>query len=388
MLGDSPLGGERVGLIVGPPELLASYPIPQLAEADLLRWKFRPQGLHDLVERDTHRCLFLILGKCDHIDIGARGCRQVRIHPCEHRISDRVRVDLPEKCQKGRLARRAGFHLGGGIRDAQADIAAQPTPVHLITDLPRIDLREGCDVVDETLFVLGARVAFIVGGIDRLTQHLHAFGFRVIDEVCVSRRRLTRVKNNPDPRIGRGECGGQVDIGLIVRNRVDRKSNPRCEGGFVRRRIHGSMLRKHRVIGHCKLVQRQLSGLSPRGLGAVNVHPGKLRGSGLISGGELRGGHIVRPRRTRRIELLFHIQCRLVGEIDRRRRAESRAAIVQNEELISSRKRRPVESQGDRLGWDIECQIRAGGVERPAADRTHVGGVEQKVIVVAGASIV
>ena len=148
------------------------------------------------------------------------------------------------------------------------------------------------------------------------------------------------------------------------------------------------MLGEHRIIGHCKLVQRQLSGLSPRGLGAVDIHPGKLRGGGLVCRGELRGRHIIGTRRTRRIEFLFHIQCRLVGEIDRRRRAESRTAIVENEELISPGKSWPVESQGDRLGWDIECQIRAGGVERPAADRTHVGGVQQKVIVVAGATIV
>ncbi len=47
-----------------------------------------------------------------------------------------------------------------------------------------------------------------------------------------------------------------------------------------------------------------------------------------------------------------------------------------------------VESKRQGLGRDIERQIRAGGVERTAADGAHVCGIQQKVIVVAGASIV
>ena len=108
----------------------------------------------------------------------------------------------------------------------------------------------------------------------------------------------------------------------------------------------------------------------------------------MIGGVELRGWHIIGTRRASRIEFLFHIQRGLIGEIDRRRRAEPRSPIVQNQELVSPGKGWPVESQGNRLGWDIECQIRAGGVERPAADRSHVGGIQQKVIIVADASIV
>ena len=388
MLSHRALGSERVRLIVSPPELLARYPIPQLAKADLLRWKFRAQRLHDLIKSDAHRCLLLILGKCHHIDIAACRGRKVRVSPSEHRIRHGVRVDLPKQCQDGRLAGRAGLHLGGGIRDAQPDIAAEPTPVHLVADLPSINLGKGGDVVDKSLFVLSSSVAFVVGGIHRLAQHLHTFGFGVIHESRIGRWCLTCVKNDANPRIRRGQCGRQVDIGLIVRNRIDRESNPRCDGGFVRRRIDGPVLGEHGIIRHRELVQRELPSLSLCGLGAVDIHPGKLRGGGLVGSGELSGRHIIGTRSARRIELLFHIQRGLIGEIDRRSRAEPCATIVKNEKLVSPGKGWPVKSQGDRLGWDIESQIRAGGVERPAADRTHVCGIQQKVIVVAGASIV
>ena len=215
-LRDRQLRGGNIGRIVGPPEPLAGDPIPKLSDADFRGRKFRAQGFHHLVKRHAHRSLLLVLGNRDNIEKRARGGREIVRHPSEHRIRNRVRVDLPKKGQQGQLPGSAIAHLLRGIRDAEGDVAAEPSAVDLVADFPSIDLRKGGDEIDEALFVLGARVLAVVAGIHGLTEHFQAFGFRVIDQSRVGRWTLACVKDHPDPAVGRGERGRQIQIRLIV----------------------------------------------------------------------------------------------------------------------------------------------------------------------------
>ena len=223
---DRPFCGRGVSLIVSPPELLPGNPVAQLPEADFLRWEFRAHGFHHLIKHDAHGCLFLILGKGHDIDIGASRCRQVGVDPSEHGVRDRVGVDLPKQRQNREFAWSPCFDLGGGIGDFDADFTTQPRSIDLIPDLPRINLREGGNEIDEALLVLGAGVALVVSGVDWLTEHLQAFAFGVVDQVGIGRRALPCIENHTDPSVGGSQIRGQIEVHLVVRNGINRKAEP------------------------------------------------------------------------------------------------------------------------------------------------------------------
>ena len=380
--GDGELGRRHIGFVVGPPEPLPRDPIPEFAEPDLLRREFRAQRPHHLVERHAHRRLLLVLRDGHHIELRAGGGGQVVCDPVEHRVRHRVGVDLPKECHHREGAGRARPDLGGGIVDPQRDVAAQPGAVDLVAHFPGVDLREGRNEIDEPLLVLRARVLPVVAGVHRLPEDFEPLRFRVGDERRVGGRPHAGVEHDADPAVGRCEGGGEVEVRLVVRDRVDREAQPGHEGGLVVAGENGAVLRKQRIERHAELVERQLAGFALRRLGAVNIHRVQLRRRRVIGCGEFRRAHIVRPRREGRIQPPLHIPRRLVGEVDRPAGGEASPAVVEDEQVEPARERRPVERQRHRLRRDVECEVRPRGVERPAGDRPQVGGVQKEVAVV------
>ena len=252
----------RIGLIVSPPELLTGNPVTQFPKADFLCWEFRAHCFHHLVKNNPHGCLLLILGKGHHIDIGASGGRQVGIDPSEHRVGKRVGVDLPKECQNRELAGRPRFDLSGGIRDFDANFTTQPRSVDLIPDFPSINLRKGGNEIDETLFVLSTGVALVVGGVDRLTKHLQSFGFSVINQISIGRWALACIKHHANPSIGSGEGGSQIEVRLVVRNGINRKTEPWGKRRFVFAGKNWPILREKHIVGHGEVIQCELAGFS------------------------------------------------------------------------------------------------------------------------------
>ena len=293
-LRDRQFSGERIGLIVGPPKPLPGDPVAQLAEADLGIREFGAHGFHHLIEGHAHRSLLLVLREGHDIEQRTGRCGQVVRHPGEHRVRHRVRVDLPEEGQKSELARSAGADLLRCVGDAERDVAAEPGAVHLVSNLPGVDLREGGDEIDEALLVLSPGVLSVVAGIHRLPEHLQAFRFRIANQRGVGRRRLPGIKNNADPPEGRCEVRSEIEVRLVVGNRVDREPKPRLEDGFVISRKNRAVFLQKRIIGDGKLVERELTRLPLGAFRAVGIDTGELRGGRLIRGAEFRGLDIIR----------------------------------------------------------------------------------------------
>ena len=332
-------------MIVSPPKPLTGDPVSELTNTDHRVWKLGAQGFHDLIKRHAHWGLLLVLRESHDIEQRAGSGWEISCCPSEHRIRHRIGVDLPEERQVGQLAGGAVANFLRGVRYSQSNVAAQPGAIHFIADFPSIDLWKGGNVIDKALFVLSAGVLAVVGGIHRLPEDFQPFRFRVVDQGGVGRGRLARIENNADPSKGSGETRREVEIHLVVRNRVDRKTKPRSQARLVVSGKNRAVFLQKGVIGHGQLIERELTGLALAAFGTVGIHTGELRGSCLIRTAKLCGLHIIGPRCKGGIELFPDVPGRLVAEVHRRPGAEPRPAIVENDETKSVRNRRPVESQ-------------------------------------------
>ena len=228
----------------------------------------------------------------------------------------------------------------------------------------------------------------VVGGIHRLPEDFQPFRFRVVDQSGVGRGSLARIENNADPSEGSGETRREVEIHLVVRNRIDRESKPRRQARLVVPGKNRAVFLQKGVVGHGQLIEGELAGLALAAFRTVGIHTGELRGSCLIRAAKLCGLHIIRPRREGGIEFFPDVPSRLVAKVHRCPGAEPRSPIIENDETKSVRNRRPVESQRHAARWDIEGQIRARSEKRTAADRPHVCRVEQEVAIVACAGVI
>ena len=217
----------RIILAVGPPIGLSGDPVTQLAQGDLRFGELGLDAQHHLVEEDTHRRLLLVLRDGDHIDEIARRDGQLVLHPGEHGVDHRGGVELPEEGQHGRLAGGARFDLRRRVGNFAGDVVAQPLTVDFVAHFPGIDLGKRGNEIGEALLVLRAGVIAVVTGINRLSEDLEPFGLGVVDQACVSRRPLPVVEDDPDPSVRSAQLRGQVEIDLVVRNRVDGKTDPR-----------------------------------------------------------------------------------------------------------------------------------------------------------------
>ena len=330
-LGDGQFRGERIGLIVGPPKPLSGDPVAQLTKADLRIREFGAHGFHHLVERHAHWGLLLVLRESHDIEQRTGRGGQVVRHPGEHRVRHRVCVDLPEKCEVGELARGAVPNLLGGVRNTECDVAAEPSAVHLVADLPGVDLREGGDEIDEALFVLSPGVLTVVTRIHRLPEHLEAFRFRVVDQRRVGRGSLPRIKDNANPAKRRREIRGEVEVHLVIRDCIDGETQPRFEDGFVVSGKNRAVLLQKRIVGHGELVERKLAGFALGAFGTVGVHARELAGGGLVGSGEFCGWNIIRSRCESGIEFFPDVPGRLVTEIHRGAGAKPHPAVVEND---------------------------------------------------------
>ena len=237
-------------MIVSPPKSLTGDPVSELTNTDHRVWKLGAHGFHNLIEGHAHRGLLLVLRESHDIEQRAGSGWEISCRPSEHRIRHRIGVDLPEERQVGELAWGAVSNFLRGVGYSQPNVATQPGAIHLIADFPRIDLRKGGDVIDEALLVLSAGVLAVVGGIHRLPEDFQPFRFRVVDQSGVGRGSLARIENNADPSKGSGETRREVEIHLVVRNRIDRESKPGCQARLVVPGKNRAVFLQKGVVGH------------------------------------------------------------------------------------------------------------------------------------------
>ena len=351
------------------------------------------QLVHHLIEDQAHRRLLGVLRHEHDVEVGSDAGRQVGARPVEHRGRDGVGVDLPEEREDGLGGRLAGAHLLSGVGDAAGDVGAEPAAVHLVADLPGLERRVRAaavirEEVDEALLVLRAGVAGVEGRVDRLAQHLEALGFGVADQGVVVGRAFAGVEHDPHPPVRLRQRRGQVEVGLIVRRRVDRHAEPgraRAEVGVgVGRAVFG----QQRVIGDRQLIERQIAFFALGRLGrAAGVGGRDVRDSRVV--GCLEGGRmdVVRPRDERGIEPAFLVEGGLIGEVHGRGAREAGPAVVDDDERIAFGGRRPVEREGHRLAGHRERRG-AGGRQRVEGQHFERRGVEERVVVVAGRAVV